>query len=446
MGSPEAGLLGVRKCPNCAEPEVSVPGNFVFCPNCGTATIAREPDLSQPICHWPSYSGNGWPESATAADGFGDRAEIKISGGDWALVAVGDPAALIGYDHENGQILRYEGDHGWAVVSRVPTAGLKPWQRSLIASRMGLFFPTEHQGLGFLPTPLISGTKIITSCSGNARPLGGPGVSNGCVYLPTLCDGKVRLEGCPLMTSPARSPSAWCTVDIADASGLAGEPFGAPYSNEAADIFWSARESYIVVANTDQGIVAKRVNWRSGFTALSAARPFRSRRGGGAWQLGHYVESGSSEAQFAFHLVSQSTARQELRVVDGPHLSYGLGTFRGDKRYDDPWAESVADYDPASDDKIFIPLATFGEGDAVRYVVAVIEGREKLWDLLSDEGLSSPTEGRLFVLGRRQGNIADMRAALEIQSWHDISSAVFGDRFFAYARCENRIISWKILT
>jgi hypothetical protein len=445
--SHEVRLLGARKCPTCAKPEGSVPGTFMFCSSCGSPTIAQEiqQSSSSSICHWPSFVANGWPESATSANGFDDRAETKISGGDWALLAVGEPAVLIAYDHEHGQVLRYEGDKGWAAVSRVPSASLNPWQRSLIASRLGLFFATEHQGLGFLPTPLVSGTKMVT-CSENSRPLGGLSILNGRVYLPTFCDGKVRLEGCSLTASPARQATAWCTVDIVDAVGGADERFGAPYTNEASDIFWSAEKSYIAVANTDEGITAQRISWRKGFSALPAARPFRSRRGGGAWQLGNYVAPGASESEFAFHLVSQSTARQELRPVDGPHLSYGLGTFRGDKRYDDPWAESITDYDPASDDKIFVPLATFGEGDAVRYVVAIIEGREKLWDMLSDEGISSPTEGRLFVLGRRQGNIADMRAALEIQSPHDISSTIFGNRLFVYARCENRIVSWRIVT
>ena len=109
-------------------------------------------------------------------------------------------------------------------------------------------------------------------------------------------------------------------------------------------------------------------------------------------------------------------------------------------------AETVTDYDPASDDKIIIPLATFGEGDAAHYVVTIIEGREKLWDLLSDEGILSPTEGRLFLLGRLQGNITDLRTTFEIQSRHDISSTIFGNRLFVYARCENRILSWRILT
>ena len=261
-------------------------------------------------------------ESQIPASALDDRAETKIGGGDWALLAVGEPAVLIAYDHEHGQVLRYEGDKGWTAVSRVPAASLDTWQRSLIASRLGLFFAIEQHGLGFLPTPLVSGTKIVTSSTQDSRPLGGLGILNGCVYVPTLRSGRVWLEGCSLTTSPARHAAAWSLIEVADASGLADEQFGAPYTNEAFDLFWSAAKSYVAVTGTDDVINAQRITWRNGFTALPAARPYRSRRGGGAWQLGHYVAPGVSEAQFAFHLVSQkhrttrtSTSRWSTLVI-----------------------------------------------------------------------------------------------------------------------------------
>jgi len=443
--SVEALLLGGRKCPGCS---TVLPPNFAHCPNCGVRT---ETGFSGPqhICHWPSYQANGWAELGhMKIVGLDERNEIRIPGGDWGLAVAGSPAVLVAYDHEYGRIVRYDGDSGWADVTRTSPSNLKPWQRSLVASQWGLFFATETDGMGFLPTPFIVGAKAVTSSSklGAATPVGGPAVSFGSVRMPVVAEGRLRLDASSVGISPARDASAWHSDEVANAEQAGKAEFGAPFTNEASDVFWSSEHFYIALTSNGDGPHARLLPWRKGFTALPVSRPFRSRRGGGAWQLGRYTPPDNMEPEFAFHLVTPSASRQELRTVSGPHLPYGPGTFRGDKRHDDPWSEPIADYYPGSDDNVIVPLCTFGEGEDMQYVVTVLEGREKLSDLIIDSDITSAADARFHLLGRRQGNIFDMRAVIKLQSIHDVSSVVFGDRLFVYAGYDNQVLTWRILT
>lgn len=444
VGSSDAELLGARYCSACSPDKKSLPGNFEFCPDCGSETKVKADRSTSKLGHWPSFNGTGWSEHTEQSSGFDDRREITVPGGDWALLVAGSPPALIMFDYENGKIVRPDGQSGWAHVSRVSTPHLQPWQRSLIASPIGLYFPTEQNGLGFLPTPFVQGVRSVFSNSNDVNALSGPGLLDGHVLLPVKVGETIKLIGSPLSSSPARDTDCWVQVDIEDRTDLAPEAFGAPFSNEAGDLFWVGEKSYLVIASGEDDWKPKRLRWREGFIAHPIARPYRSRRGGSAWQLGHIETAGNAgEGEAAFHLVSRSQSRQEIKSVDGPHLSFGSGTFRGDKRFEEPWIEHVTDYDPSSDNSIFIPICTFGSGDNIKYVVAVAEGREHLTDLLSRNGASS-IETRLHCLGRLLGSMNALGAAFHVQGLHDISAVIFEQRLFVYGRCENRVMSWRI--
>lgn len=447
VGSRESEILGSRYCPRCGK-TLGLPPSFDFCPNCGSSTAwHRAENGLHRMCNWPSYLGNGWAEASSAGvSSLVEPVEHSISGGDWGIVAAAEPALLLAYDHAYGQILRLEPDGSWAALARAPSSGLEPWQRSLHASAFGLFIPTER-GLTFLPSPFVRGTRLLaaTTVLGNAQPCGGIGLLGSSVYLPVIASGELLLHACSLTRSPSRDPSTWQSMAV-KGNIRSGQRLGTAYTNEASDVFWSSEDGYLALSTDDDGIEAQFLEWRKGFRALPAARPYRSRRGGGAWQLGRYSTEASAEPVFAFHLVSRSATRQEVRQVDGPHLSYGPGTFRGDKRYEEPWGEESVDYDPASDDKVLVPVAVFGQGEEAHYLVAILSGRRKLWELVSQNGMEKSSDARLFLLGRRQGNIVDLGMAATIDAPHDISSTILGDRIFLYARCENRIVSWRMLS
>lgn len=444
--SRDAKLLGARFCPHCRGGVL--PGAFSFCPDCGRKTQAYEPTGTGTLCQWPSYGGTGWAEAPDCSlSELSDREEVSApQGGKWGLAVAGDPAVLVAYDHEHGMVLRHDGAAGWQQINRVAPSVLAPWQRALVATAQGLFFPTDTGGLGFLSVPFVDGGAWV--CSGSATPLGGVGAFGDAVYMPALKDGALYLISCPLSANPARTDGAWGAIAI-DLS-LAGVnaqmlAFGAPFTNSVGDLFWSAREGYIVVAPKDGGVGATFLPWRSGYVACPAARPFRSARFGGAWQLVLGRDGKDAFDAYAYHQVAMRAARQELTAIEGPHLSYGSGTFRGDKRYDDPAVDPVVDYEPATDDNVYIPLATFGTGERTRFLVAVVEGRDKLTELLSETDLATPARAMLLLLGRRQGNVQNLLTSVDIRSLHHMSSVLHDGRVFVYANYENRIFSWRIV-
>lgn len=443
-GSRDAKLLGARYCSHCATSRPALPGTFLFCPDCGAETLACEPADAGRLCHWPSFDASGWAErpDLTVTDLI-DRRDASPKGGKWGLTAAGAPAVLTAYDHEHGLVLRYDGDAGWKQIARVFPSALRPWQRALIAARYGFFFAAEDAGLGFVPCPFVEGVKAASSVM--AQPAGGPGLYEGMVCMPAYRDGKLILIGCPADVSPVLVPDAWRIIPVEGADTAVPQSFGAPYANGAGDLFWSSAQGYIAVSPQNGGAGCRYLPWRDGFAAFPAARPYRSPRFGGVWQLVQGNAPGGMFEKYAYHLATFNPARQDVTAVEGPHLSYGSGTFRGDKRYDDPCVEAAIDYEPASDNNVYIPLAVFGTGESVRYLIAIVEGRAMLTDLLSEKDLPVTTRAGLFLIGRLQGAVRDLKTSVDIRSLHHLSAIVHDGRLFVYANYESRIYSWRIV-
>ena len=185
--------------------------------------------------------------------------------------------------------------------------------------------------------------------------------------------------------------------------------------------------------------------WRAGARALPAARPYRSPRFGGVWQLCLCATPDAAFGRYAFHQATHNSNRQEVAAIEGPHLSYGAGTFRGDRRYDDPFSETYVDYEPAADNNVYIPLGIFGAGESGRFLVAVVEGRDMLADLVSGRQLPAPKRASLYLIGKRQGGVFDLKTSIDIRGLHQMSSIVYGERLFVYANYESRIFSWRIV-
>lgn len=442
-GSRDAVLLGGRSCPVCAKSQPVLPGNFLFCPDCGGLTQPCVSAEDGPRCHWPSFSASGWAHSDLSIAGLEDRQDLSLPAGKWGFAVAGTPPLLLAYDHEHGLVLRYDGED-WHGIGRGAASGLVPWQRALIAAPSGFFFPTETEGLGFVAAPFVEGVRTLVSGSGTV--LGGPGLYKDAAVLPVLVGGALRLVGCALDRSPAADSEAWFEWPVeATAAPAPDIRFGAPYTNNAGDLFWSAKDGYLALAPKGEGASAVFRSWRADFRALPAARPLRSRYGGVS-QLGQILAADGAFDGYGFHEVTFNAARQQVKPADGPHLSYGEGTFRGDKRYDDPEEDLFVDYEPASDDEIYVPLASFGRGEAARYLVATVSGREILSDLLLEKDLPLPRRGRLRLVGRRQGDVNDLMTSIDIKSPHYMSAILYGDRLFVYANYESRIISWRIVS
>jgi hypothetical protein len=448
--SREAKLLGARHCtnPEC-NTEAVLPGTFLYCPDCGRETQLCE--RGGPLWHWPAGEATGWPEYPNLSiSGLKDRRTFDIDGGKWGLLVAGDPAVLMAYDHQHGRILRYDGAKTWEKIADGSPSGLAAWQRALIASPQGFFYATDERGMGFVSVPFVKGTALAVSEAtlGPSKPVGGPGLfKDANVYMPTFADGTLRLEGCPQNVSPVRNPAVWFKVAIQNGADAKQAKFGAPYVNVAGDIFWSSAAGWIALSRNDiDGIRARYYPWRSDFRALPAARPFRSRRDGDVWQLGQILSDDGIPGYYAYHLVSFGNASQQVVQINSPHLSFGQGTFNGDKRYEDPRQGAVIDYNPTNDNGLYIPLSVFGDGEATRYLVAVVDDRKQFKDLLQESGLHAVQKAQLLLLGRLQSSMVDLQNGVDVESAYHLSTTVYDGRLFLYAKetGENHIYSWSI--
>src|SRR5215469_3283629 len=158
--SHDAACLGGRFCERCFDGQHLLPPNFQYCPECGEATRQRYATGGVSLCQWPSMDGKGWAECPKIEVGQLDGPrDLTIGPGDWALLVAGNTPNLIAFDNEHGQVHRWD-ENEWNAIARLAPADLHPWQRALAGSRWGIYFP-GRDGLSFVSTPFVSGTRII---------------------------------------------------------------------------------------------------------------------------------------------------------------------------------------------------------------------------------------------------------------------------------------------